>query len=393
MADEGNKPGEGQPPKAGEESKGGWQVPKASADGQKKWETKKKEWAAGDSKEAAHEPEKKSGFAKKGSIGPAYEKELGKGALWRSDEGKNDKAYAEFLRGEAKVELLKASYDLDKKAAKLTVVSVEAEGSVLHGQVDLVDRIKHLILGGDPPPAPSSPTVPMAARVADLTMHLGPLAPGPGSSNVFIGGMPAWRAGLDFHVCPAPGAVPHGAGPALPGEATVIINGMPAARATDFVVEPTGGPDMIAIGCPTVLIGKPTPPASWMPKAEDKSDPWVIFESVAKGDIGKGKAGAELGAEADLSKMKGKAEASVEGELAALKGELPLKVRVRIPFTSYYVGLGVKVEGAVLTIGGSAHAGVKINDGKTLFEATAGAKADAGLAGLGLNFGVDISKK
>src|SRR5215212_4345871 len=36
---------------------------------------------------------------------------------------------------------------------------------------------------------PSGP----AARVGDVTAHGGALVPGPGSTNVFIGGMPAWR--------------------------------------------------------------------------------------------------------------------------------------------------------------------------------------------------------
>jgi uncharacterized Zn-binding protein involved in type VI secretion len=402
MTSEENNPGEGQPgegqlPKQegqeAKESKDGWQVPKVGTSAEKKWETKKKEVGVGDSKPEPHDPNKKSGPAKKASLGPLYTKDLGEGSVWSSKKGEGDKTYVEVLRGEAKVEVLKASYDLDKKSAKLTIVEAKAEGSVVHAQVDLADKLKHLIFGGDPPPPPPAPTAPMAARVTDLTMHLGPLTPGPGSPNVFIGGMPAWRVGLDMHVCPAPGAVPHGAGPTLPGDPTVLINGAPAARATDYVVEPTAGPDVIAIGCPTVLIGKPTPPPVAKAAAEDKSDPWVIFESVASGDVGKGEAKADIGAEADLSKMKGKALIGGEVEVAALKGELPLKVRLRIPFTSYYVGLGVKVEGALLTAGAGAHAGVKINDGKTLFEATAGAKADAGLAGLGVNFGVDISKK
>jgi uncharacterized Zn-binding protein involved in type VI secretion len=38
------------------------------------------------------------------------------------------------------------------------------------------------------------------------------------------------------------------------GSATVFINGMPAARQGDQVVE-AGGPNPIAIGAPTVMIG------------------------------------------------------------------------------------------------------------------------------------------
>ena len=41
-----------------------------------------------------------------------------------------------------------------------------------------------------------------AARVTDLTTHGSPLAPGPGSLDVIIGGLPAWRTLVDFHACP-----------------------------------------------------------------------------------------------------------------------------------------------------------------------------------------------
>ena len=36
--------------------------------------------------------------------------------------------------------------------------------------------------------------MPFAARVTDMTSHSPPLSPGPGSLNVFIGFLPAWRA-------------------------------------------------------------------------------------------------------------------------------------------------------------------------------------------------------
>ncbi len=44
--------------------------------------------------------------------------------------------------------------------------------------------------------------MPPAARVGDTTSHGTPLSPGIGSPNVSIGGAPAWRAGLDTHICP-----------------------------------------------------------------------------------------------------------------------------------------------------------------------------------------------
>ncbi len=94
-----------------------------------------------------------------------------------------------------------------------------------------------------------------AARVGDITSHGTPLGPGPGSANVLVGGMPAWRAGADVHSCPlVTGVVPHVGGTVAMGSATVFINGMPAARQGDTVTE-NGPPNAIFLGCPTVMIG------------------------------------------------------------------------------------------------------------------------------------------
>lgn len=97
--------------------------------------------------------------------------------------------------------------------------------------------------------------MPMAARVSDMTAHGTPLGPGPGSPNVLIGGMPAWRAIADFHNCPlVTGTVPHVGGVVTVGSTTVLINNLPAARQGDVINE-SGPPNSILVGCPTVLIG------------------------------------------------------------------------------------------------------------------------------------------
>jgi uncharacterized Zn-binding protein involved in type VI secretion len=98
--------------------------------------------------------------------------------------------------------------------------------------------------------------MPPAARVGDMTSHGTPLGPGPGSPNVLIGGMPAWRAGTDMHACPviSPGPVPHAGGVVTVGSTTVLINNLPAARQGDMIIE-AGPPNAIAMGCPTVQIG------------------------------------------------------------------------------------------------------------------------------------------
>ena len=78
--------------------------------------------------------------------------------------------------------------------------------------------------------------MPLAARVGDQTSHGTPLGPGPGSLNVLIGGMPAWRTTADFHTCPlvSPGPVPHVGGVVYVGSITVLINSLPAARQGDL---------------------------------------------------------------------------------------------------------------------------------------------------------------
>lgn len=96
--------------------------------------------------------------------------------------------------------------------------------------------------------------MPPAARVLDQTAHGTPLT-GPGSPTVLVGGMPAWRANVDVHVCPlTTGPTPHVGGTVAVGSATVLIDGLPAARQGDLIAE-AGPPNTIATGCPTVWIG------------------------------------------------------------------------------------------------------------------------------------------
>lgn len=159
-----------------------------------------------------------------------------------------------------------------------------------------------------------------AARVTDTVAH--PLPPvlqqGPGSPNVMIGFLPAWRgiplaaaaalqgakaaadatvqaavaattaaagtpgapaayaaeqatktavlssmssaitsaAGADIHICATPSPVPpHGPGVVINGSATVMINNLPACRLGDTIMEALGPPNSITKGEPTVIIG------------------------------------------------------------------------------------------------------------------------------------------
>lgn len=95
----------------------------------------------------------------------------------------------------------------------------------------------------------------MAARLGDMTAHGNPLGPFPaGSMDVFIGGMPAWRGGVDLHKCPLVDASTHVGGTVAKASTTVFINNLPAVRKGDVIVE-GGVSNRIESGCPTVFIG------------------------------------------------------------------------------------------------------------------------------------------
>ena len=62
--------------------------------------------------------------------------------------------------------------------------------------------------------------------------------------------------GADIHLCTTPYPVPpHGPGLVIDGSKTVLINNLPAARQGDTVLEAIGGPNKIAMGCNSVIIG------------------------------------------------------------------------------------------------------------------------------------------
>lgn len=164
------------------------------------------------------------------------------------------------------------------------------------------------------------PTGP-AARITDNVIHPAPpvLGPGPGSMNVVIGSLPAWRGvpaavaaglqaakqisdtailaaeaatlaaagtpgapaalateqtvkataaaqmgsmitsaagGADIHACATPLPLPpHGPGLVIDGSQTVLINGLQACRMGDTVLEAVGPPNKIAKGEMTVVVG------------------------------------------------------------------------------------------------------------------------------------------
>ncbi len=105
---------------------------------------------------------------------------------------------------------------------------------------------------------------------------------------------PAARIG-DMHVCPmVTGVVPHVGGPIAIGYPTVLIGMMPAARATDMAVC-AGPPDMIATGSATVMIGN-LPAARMMDPTVHGGMIAVGCPTVMIGDVGMGAAGVAAAA-------------------------------------------------------------------------------------------------
>jgi uncharacterized Zn-binding protein involved in type VI secretion len=96
--------------------------------------------------------------------------------------------------------------------------------------------------------------MPAAARASDMTDHGTPLTPALGSPNVWIGGLRAWRAIMDVHICPQfDGPKAHAGGMVVKGSGKVFINYLPAARLGDEIAE-FGRPNKITGGFDKVKI-------------------------------------------------------------------------------------------------------------------------------------------
>ncbi len=346
-------------------------------------------WAKGN---RASDPTKKStdGPSRKAKAGPLATK-IYYDDVYHSTRQGDETSYFELLRAKAQVELWDTSADLDKGEVKLTLAKVKVKGSLAHGQVDLVDALGNLLFPAppEPLPAPPSPPSPQAARVGDPTCHGNPLGPGSASPDVLIGGLPAWRASVDVHLCALAG---HGSGGAWSGASNVLINGSPAARAGDYVLEPGGGANVSLRGESTVLIGPraaapPQPQVSVLPEEL----PWVKLEAILQEDLGVASADAAAASEAGFADFKYGAELQLGLAVAAAEAELPMRLRIRIPTTAHYLGLGVTPHLAALGVGAEAGAGARLEPSARRFELTAGAKVSLGV-GAGVRFSVDISE-
>jgi uncharacterized Zn-binding protein involved in type VI secretion len=281
------------------------------------------------------------------------------------------------------------SYDLEKKELSLDAVDAEGKVSVVHdqakGSIDLGTMLKGL-LGISPPSPPSAPSMaPFAARVTDLTSHGSPLAPGIGSVNVFIGGLPAWRATMDFHACPiVKGVVPDVGGVVMVGCPTVFVNGMMASRMGDMVVEIPGGPNPIALGCTNVMIGSA---AAGAPSGGEGGG--TGFKAVGEATADGLTAAAKAKVGIDVSGDKKIAEAKVSAMAAVVTGTA--KGSISIPlWGDHAIILGGTAEGSLITAGvkAGAEAGYTAEKGWHV-----GAEAGAGVGPAGGALGFSIGFK
>jgi uncharacterized Zn-binding protein involved in type VI secretion len=249
------------------------------------------------------------------------------------------------LKTEATSEI---SIDVDKRELNLTPIAAKVEFSAMHAEAEGEFKLGEWVAswfevheakqsGGGTPGIPSL----MAARVGDLTTHGSPLLPGIGSPDVRIGNKPAWRTIEDTHLCPiVKGLIPDVGGVVAVGSPTVFINFQHACRVGDMVVEIPGGPNPIAMGCPTVFIGSGKGEGITV-KVKGEVDHYV-----AEGDL-------ELGLVASKEEIRGKAK--IGGMLALFKGAIEGGITIPL-WGSHSLTLKAKAEGTLGSLGAEAEA-------------------------------------
>lgn len=391
----------------------------------------------GGEKKEEEEPKDKSGYGKEWK--PADRRKYVPGKGWEKEEGgeegperkvtiyqhswgdkhgyiggisKEGETEGEYGSGKAGIGLFygkaeaasELSYDLNKKEANLTLITAKAQISVVHaeaeGKFKLGAWISSLFSSpededDEPEEEPEDESEEgqaqsgmagmgalMAARVGDLTTHGSPLFPGIGSTNVFIGNMPAWRTLMDFHACPVvKGIIPDVGGVVLMGSPTVFINFMMACRISDMVVEIPGGPNAIAIGCPTVFIGSGgggggAAGGGGGGEEEPESD-GVTVQGKASGDLLT--AGAEANAGIVVNKEQAMVQAKGSAMAAVAKGSIEGGFTIPL-WGTHSITLGAGAEGSLVSAGIEGHAEAGYNKGKG-YHASAGLGAALGMGG------------
>jgi hypothetical protein len=122
----------------------------------------------------------------------------------------------------------------------------------------------------------------------------------------------------------------------------------------------------------------------------DHMSGWVLFEATPQLDVGKFEADVKAGVELDPAQGAGKGEAKASLSVAVLKAEVPLKIRMRIPYTDQFLGVTIKPEVSLLPVNLEAGGGIAPKgDGKTP-DRTLGAKLGNGIVGAGISVGFDV---
>jgi hypothetical protein len=172
-----------------------------------------------------------------------------------------------------------------------------------------------------------------------------------------------------------------------------LINGSPAARAGDYVLEPGGGANVILAGERTVLIGPraSAPPKPRVAQLLPEELPWVKLEAILQEDLGTANIDVAAAAGYSFEERRAGGELQAGGMLAAAAAELPVRLRIRIPGSASYLGIGVTPQFTVLGLAAQAGVAAKLDPAKRRFELSSGTKGSVGI-GAGIKFSIDLSE-
>lgn len=290
-----------------------------------------------------------------------------RGHLASSREGPADRTFVDIGHLQSRNLGARGEVDLESGNAELNAIDTTTRASLLHGEIDVGHAMVHETVRTQFV-APG----PFAARIGDPTFHGTPLGPGIGSPNVLIGGKPAFRALVDFAICGQATPAPHVGGVVASGASTVLVNGLPLVRAGDCVLELLGGPNPVAMGCPTVMAG---PPAGASEVAVDDvqevqagltvgdwfelrpSEP-IVVDGLAL-DVG---AKAGLKGNAKRGEVDARVKAEVMGSVARVQGGATL--RIRLPLVGSVLEIRGRGSAAFACAGGEGELSVGVDEGR-----------------------------
>lgn len=290
-----------------------------------------------------------------------------RGWIATSREGESDEDYAQLgvldARGRGGI----VEVDPERAKGELNVVDGRVQVAVARGVMVPGDAVEY-----EQVTTSFSAPAPFVARVSDPTAHGMPLGPGIGSADVFIAGLPAFRAVVDFCVCAAATPMPHVGGVAAVGDPTVLVNNFPILRAGDVIVEPCGGPNPVVMGCPTVMAGAVAPPVDIVELVpHERDDTLEIGDFIelrlsgpVTAELGYAETNAKIGAKADLAERN--AEGRVKAEAMAGFGRVSGsgELVVHLPFVDRVFRLAGTGSAVLGCYGGEVDVGLVDEGGK-----------------------------